>query len=127
MTLTKTNGRRWTPLSVATTVLAFVIWWPLGLALIAYILWGGNVDGHLKDTWAQVSKRSSPTFRYTPAHPTSGNRVFDDYKQATLRRLEEEQQAFAAYVERLRAARDQEEFDRFMADRRLERNETSGN
>jgi len=35
-----------------------------------------------------------------------------------LKRLEEEQAEFADYVEKLRMARDQEEFDRFMSERR---------
>ena len=54
----------------------------------------------------------------------SGNAAFDDYRAAVLKRLEEErrkldeeQMAFRAFVERLRRAKDQEEFDRFMADR----------
>jgi len=35
-----------------------------------------------------------------------------------LRRLEEEQKEFFDFLERLRHARDKEEFDQFMADRR---------
>ena len=53
-------------------------------------------------------------------HPlrSSGNRAFDDYKAETLRRLAEEQREFLAFLSRLRHARDKDEFDRFMADRR---------
>ena len=52
-------------------------------------------------------------------HPlrSSGNRAFDDYKAETLQRLAEEQKAFHAFLERLRHARDQETFDKFMAAR----------
>ncbi|MEO0916395.1 MAG: DUF2852 domain-containing protein, partial [Pseudomonadota bacterium] len=39
------------------------------------------------------------------------------YKADTLRRLEEEQDAFEAFLQRLREAKDQAEFDEFMADR----------
>ena len=39
-------------------------------------------------------------------------------RQETLRRLEEEQNDFAAFLERLRFAKDKSEFDQFMADRR---------
>jgi hypothetical protein len=35
-----------------------------------------------------------------------------------LRRLEEEQQEFAAFLDRLRFAKDKAEFDQFMAERR---------
>ena len=38
-------------------------------------------------------------------------------KADTLRRLEEEQLQFEAFMDRLRAAKDQSEFDQFMKDR----------
>ncbi len=30
----------WTPATIALMVLGFVVFWPLGLAMLAYILWG---------------------------------------------------------------------------------------
>ena len=48
---------------------------------------------------------------------TSGNTAFDAYKAETLRRLEDEQQAFEAFLSRLREAKDKAEFDQFMDDR----------
>ena len=48
---------------------------------------------------------------------SSGNRAFDDYRDETLRRLEEEQREFKAFLDRLRHAKDKAEFDEFMADR----------
>ncbi len=47
--------------------------------------------------------------------PSSGNRAFDDYRMETLRRLEEEQTEFQDFLDRLRHAKDKEEFDAFMA------------
>lgn len=47
----------------------------------------------------------------------SGNSAFDAYKSDTLRRLEEEQHQFEAFLERLRDAKDKAEFDQFMNDR----------
>ena len=49
---------------------------------------------------------------------SSGNRAFDEYREETLTRLEEEQREFRAFLDRLRKAKDKEEFDQFMADRR---------
>ena len=49
---------------------------------------------------------------------SSGNAAFDAYRDETLKRLEEEQRAFGDFMERLKRARDQEEFERFMAERR---------
>ena len=49
---------------------------------------------------------------------SSGNRAFDDYRDETLRRLEEEQREFKAFLDRLRHAKDKAEFDQFMAEHR---------
>ena len=50
--------------------------------------------------------------------PPSDNRAFDDYRADTLRRLEEEQREFRAFLSHLRAAKDKSEFDQFMSERR---------
>ncbi len=110
MTTVAQRSSRWTPLGIAAMVMGFIVWWPLGLAIIAYILWGGSVDDLVSDTVQQVKGMASPKPR------TSGNAAFDAYKKETLKRLEEEQAEFANYVEKLRQAQDEEEFQRFMAE-----------
>jgi Protein of unknown function (DUF2852) len=50
--------------------------------------------------------------------PTSGNRAFDEYRMETLKRLEDEQTEFREFLDRLRHAKDKEEFDLFMAQHR---------
>ena len=50
--------------------------------------------------------------------PTSGNNAFDEYREHTLKRLEDEQREFHDFLGQLRAAKDRAEFDAFMADRR---------
>lgn len=47
----------------------------------------------------------------------SGNSAFDAYKADTLKRLMDEQEQFETFLERLRAAKDQQEFDTFMDER----------
>lgn len=47
----------------------------------------------------------------------SGNTAFDAYKADTIRRLTDEQEAFEAFLQRLRDAKDKQEFDSFMDDR----------
>jgi hypothetical protein len=49
---------------------------------------------------------------------SSGNYAFDEYRAETLRRLEEEQREFMAFLDRLRHAKDKAEFDQFMAEHR---------
>ena len=48
---------------------------------------------------------------------SSGNHAFDEYREETLRRLEDEQKEFFEFLERLRQAKDKAEFDQFMAER----------
>lgn len=62
--------------------------------------------------WARHSHQGyGATFR------SSGNAAFDAYKAETIRRLQDEQEAFEAFLQRLRDAKDKSEFDTFMNDR----------
>ena len=103
------------PAWIALIILGFIVWWPLGLATLAYSIWSrrmgcGNFRGF---NWGQAG-----SYMGTPWHPSSGNRAFDEYRSETLRRLEVEQREFREFLERLRMAKDKAEFDQFMADRR---------
>ena|SRR6056297_3409209 len=91
---------------IAAMVLAFVMFWPIGLALLAYMIWSGKM--------ACKNKNMS---RNLHVSRSTGNSAFDAYKADTLRRLEEEQENFEAFLQRLRDARDKAEFDQFMEDR----------
>ena len=48
---------------------------------------------------------------------SSGNWAFDEYREETIRRLEDEQKEFKDFLGRLRRAKDKAEFDQFMAER----------
>ena len=95
---------------IAAMVLAFILFWPVGLTLLAYMIWGKQMFNRSCRTTAKWYSAST-TLRQT------GNSAFDAYKADTLRRLEEEQEKFEAFLERLRKAKDQAEFDQFMEDR----------
>jgi len=92
---------------IAAMVLSFIFFWPAGLALLAYMIWG---KGMFKSCTHKSRTRSG-------GFKSSGNLAFDSYKQDTLRRLEEEQAAFEGFLKRLREAKDKQEFDAFMEDR----------
>ena len=47
----------------------------------------------------------------------TGNSAFDSYREETLKRLEEERDAFLSFLEQLRAAKDRAEFDQFISGR----------
>jgi hypothetical protein len=60
----------------------------------------------------------APTGGFWGQAPSSGNHAFDEYRNDTLKRLEEEQREFREFLERLRFAKDKTEFDAFMNERR---------
>jgi len=118
------------PAWIGLMVLGFIFFWPLGLAVLAYLLWSGRM-GHwrcgrgyweryhgehregrhgddARERWFGCGRRSA----------SSGNRAFDEYRAETLRRLEEEQREFMEFLNRLRFAKDKAEFDEFLAERR---------
>ena len=114
MTSSQSRHGRWTPLSILAVVAGFIVWWPLGLTVLAYVLWAGPVDG-LADEGA---RRLREALGARNAPKGSGNAAFDAYKAETLKRLEAEQAEFAEHLRRLRESRDREEFERFMAERK---------
>ena len=104
------------PAWIALTILGFWLWWPVGLAVLAYCAFSRRRNRAAAGTWQfPEMRRYGRGFSY--AAP-SGNRAFDEYRSDTLRRLEDEQREFVEYLDRLRQARDKQEFDQFMADRR---------
>ena len=113
------------PAWISLMVLAFITGWPLGLAVLAYLAGSGRLRAwrsEMPGTWFNLrgvspGKPQSGKF-WQGRSASSGNRAFDAYREETLRRLEEEQQEFQSYLDRLRQARDKAEFDEFMAERR---------
>jgi hypothetical protein len=93
---------------IAAMVLGFILFWPIGLALLAYMIWSKRM---FNGSCGQSRQMSRHKFR------SSGNSAFDAYKADTLRRLEEEQEAFESFLQRLRDAKDKAEFDQFMEER----------
>lgn len=100
---------------IAAMVLGFIIAWPVGLALLAYMIWGKKMFGK-----SCRPHRSHRNFRHS-----TGNSAFDAYRDETLKRLEDEQSAFQGFLERLRQAKDKTEFDAFMDERSRARREES--
>jgi hypothetical protein len=119
-----------TPAWIAVMVLGFIIWWPLGLATLAFILWSGRMGCHARGSarWEHKMQRMHDRMERMKGRmegsqwwghsPSSGNAAFDEYKAETLKRLEEEQRAFREFLDRLRMSKDRVEFDQFMNERR---------
>jgi len=109
------------PAWIALMILGFCVFWPLGLAILAFAFWSGRMGcwrGHEMSRWRRGGEMRGAGTWWQPPHPSSGNRAFDEYRTDTLRRLEEEQREFHEFLGRLRMAKDKAEFDQFMAERR---------
>jgi len=98
---------------IAAMVVSFILFWPLGLALLAYMIWSKKMTcSSSRQHWGRrCGHRTAGPGRAT------GNTAFDAYRADTLARLEREQADFEAFLQRLRDARDKAEFDQFMVER----------
>ena len=100
------------PAWIVAMILGFIFFWPVGLALLFYMIWSKRMFAGSCRKNRQMTRH-----QHRQAFQSSGNSAFDAYKADTLRRLEEEQGNFEAFLERLRDAKDKSEFDDFMDER----------
>lgn len=136
----------WRPFELAAMIGGFVLFWPIGLAILAAKgwregWWGPNArrEGGFpsmpwqRGAWSRGgwggcggSTSGGPEQDWRrELNRDSGNLAFEDYKTAELQRLQAEferlaadQRAFADHIEALRRAKDKAEFDSFIASRR---------
>ena len=105
------------PAWIGLMVVSFIIFWPLGLALLAYLIWSGRMacwkNGGARRWQDRFQEKAGRWY----GQRSSGNSAFDEYRTETLRRLEDEEREFKDFLNRLRHAKDKAEFDQFMADR----------
>jgi hypothetical protein len=139
----------WRPLEIIAMVLGFIVFWPIGLAILGFKLWQsrsgyeGDMVSAVRQGWSYAENQAqtfgkgwscgggrdgqggSPFRGFGGGARPTGNAAFDDWRNAELSRLEEEhrkleaaEREFADFLANLRKAKDREEFDRFMNQRR---------
>ena len=108
------------PAWIALVILGFMVWWPVGLATLAFIIGSGRMNwkNGSVSRWHGAAEQMRSAGTWWQPSRSSGNRAFDEYREEPLRRLEEEQREFQDFLVRLRMAKDKAEFDQFMAERR---------
>ena len=121
------------PAWIALMVVGFILFWPIGLAILAFLIWSGRMGcggrgwhggADRRERFERKMERMRERFEAwggSPrdrGFPPTGNRAFDEYRAETLKRLEEEANEFRSFLDRLRMAKDKAEFDQFMAERR---------
>ena len=141
----RASTSNWTLFEVAAMVGGFIIYWPVGLAVLGYKVYQGKMGAPdlqttVVDKWRQArsvvgpwveasnaarTRSDAPWNTARRAYTGTGNAAFDDWKAAELGRLEEERRKldvahreFADFLDHMRKARDREEFDRFMNERK---------
>ncbi|WP_084570715.1 DUF2852 domain-containing protein [Methylosinus sp. PW1] len=134
------GGRPWKPLELLAMVLGFIVFWPIGLAIVLFKVWQRKMgyEGDLfafaqeraadvQARWKEATGQPGPTggWRGPGFMRSSGNVAFDDWRESELARLEEErrklaeaEREFAEHIDELRRARDRAEFESFMRARR---------
>lgn len=132
------------PAWIGAMVLGFVVFWPIGLVILFYMLRSGRMGcynyayaGDRRDRWERKMEKMQmkmdrmrswfgegrDSASRAPYFAPTGNRAFDEYREDTLRKLEEEANEFTSFLDRLRHAKDKAEFDQFMSERRAPKSE----
>ncbi len=110
----------WSFTNIAAMVIGFVLFWPLGLFVLYWILTGRNVTdlkAHLTRKWHRYKGKESAEANGTD------NEVFNDYQQTQYDRIreikdeiKERARRFAEFRSDAKRRADEEEFRRFMDD-----------
>lgn len=128
MTTTRSLIRpAWTPATIALMIIGFMIFWPLGLAMLAYILWGDRLDDFRSGVDRATDAMSEKFSRggCNRARTRTGNVAFDDWHEQELERLKQERRKldetiaeFEEHKREARRAQDTKEFDEFMQEKK---------
>ncbi|MEM6616158.1 MAG: DUF2852 domain-containing protein [Pseudomonadota bacterium] len=112
----------WTPMNIGLMIIGFILFWPLGLAMLAYIIWGDRMHEFADVARSKMKETQGRARSSNRNWSRTGNLAFDEYREAELKRLDEERRKldeerheFEQFVAELRRVKDKEEFDRYMA------------
>jgi hypothetical protein len=130
-------GEPWKLVEIVAMVLGFIVFWPIGLAVLGWKFWQrksgypGDIVSFGREKWGNRANWASGRWGFAANHwpgfaaGATGNRAFDEWRATEIARLEEErkrlaaaEREFADYLENLRHAKDREEFEHFMNQRR---------
>lgn len=104
----------WSLIVLAAAAVFFA--WPIVFLIVAALLWRGPM--RLWQRTMRASSGAAPAREPQAADAGVRNSAFEEYREATLRRLDEEAARFREFLDRMRGSRDKQEFDAYMAERR---------
>jgi hypothetical protein len=136
------GGFRWKPLEIVAMVLGFIVFWPIGLAILGFKIWQrksgyqGDLATVAQEKWQEArgavrSQQWGGGRGFGFYGRATGNAAFDEWRATEISRLEEERRKlheahreFSEFVDNIRKAKDREEFERFMNERRSRPSDT---
>jgi hypothetical protein len=95
------------PVWLAVMCIAFIWFWPLGIAILGYLVLSGRLGSFMPNTkwWQPLT------------WVTSGNAAFDEHRAEVMSQLEQERKDFDEFIAEAAKAKDRTEFDNFMKKR----------
>jgi hypothetical protein len=86
------------PAWIALMILGFLAYWPIGLGILAYVVWSGRMRCWKRGGYGRWHNEGKDRMHEVMGRwcggakrgYSSGNSAFDDYREETIRRLEEE-------------------------------------
>ncbi len=119
------GGSNWSGLNIAAMVVGFVLFWPVGLFVLVWILAGQDVRDvpqWLHRQWSKVMQMWQGGDGLSKGE-RSGNPVFNEFQQTQYDRIreikdeiKERSRRFSEFREKAKRRADEDEFNRFMAD-----------
>lgn len=111
------KNRKWNAVNVISIVVGMVVYWPVGLFLLGWVI----CDRQVRDLPGAISERARKLAGWTRQHTGTGNRVFDEYQQTQFDRIaelkaeiREREAAFRRYTDEKNRAEEKNQFDEFM-------------
>lgn len=110
----------WSILNIAAMVVGFMVFWPIGLFILYWIIKGRSVKElprSIREQWSKIAKGRDVE------GSSSGNVVFNEFQQTQYDRIreikdeiKERSRRFAEFRANAKRRADEEEFNRFMAE-----------
>lgn len=110
----------WSGVNIAAMVLGFVLFWPIGLIVLFWIMAGRNaweLPEAIRHQWSQMRRM------WNREHDTDDNVVFNEYQQTQYDRIREikdeiksRSKRFGEFRAAAKRRADREEFNQFMSD-----------
>lgn len=123
----RNNNSNWRMPNIAFMVGGFMLFPPVGLAVLAWLVIGKDVDilGSIRGKFNSGAPSMKQQFKSNRHYGRTGNTAFDSYKADSISALEQEMQRrkeqlreeekyFNEFVINLQKSKDQAEFDQFM-------------